>query len=239
MGFPKKPAYKPRYNSRYKKRTYNKKKAVKKYKPLSLGGFPRSMLVKLRYCQLVTLNPAAGAIAINNFRANSLFDPDATGAGHQPSNYDRLTAIYDRYTVLGAKCTVTLAPITANQLPGIVCVKLSENGNDLTTIHGSGGISAIYEQPRITRSYNNNAYPNSPQMRPLKTYFSAKKFFGVKNIAGVEPYTADINDNPAEMAYFEVAYVSGDDSADPGAVILNVQIDYVAKMTEPKYTDQS
>lgn len=230
--------YKKTYRRRVKRKP-KRKTMVRKYKPLPLGGFTASKLVKLRYCELVTLNAGAGTIATNVFRANSLFDPNSSGAGHQPSNYDRLSAIYDRYTVIGSKCTVTLAPLVSNQNPGLIAVKLSEAGTDLTTIHGSGGIAAVLEQPRISRSYVNTATINGPTMRPLKVGFSAKKFFGVKNVVGEEPYTADINANPAEMAYFEVAVISGDDSTDPGAFNLYVQVDYIAKMTEPKLNDYS
>lgn len=40
------------------------------------------------------------------FRLNSLYDPDVTGTGHQPYQYDTLTAIYQSYIV--KKCFVDL-----------------------------------------------------------------------------------------------------------------------------------
>lgn len=48
---------------------------------LPVGGFPSKLMVKLRYCQTFTLNAGIGSYAVQEFRANSLYDPDFTGGG--------------------------------------------------------------------------------------------------------------------------------------------------------------
>lgn len=209
-------------------------------RPLPIGGFPRSLKVKLRYVQTFTLNPVAGGIAVQAFRANSLYDPDQTGVGHQPSNYDRLTDIYDRYTVLGSKCTVKpVQASTTGYQPGTLVLHLSENGGDLAIAHGNG-VDNVLEQPRLVQNYmeignmNNIQYPQNISLK-----FSAKKFFGIRSVVGKSPYTADTLANPTEGAFYEVAFMSPDDSNDPGAITLRVTIDYIAVMTEPKLADAS
>lgn len=72
----------------------------------SLGAFPPRKTVALRYVDTVALNPGAGGTAVQVFRANSIYDPDYTGAGHQPMFYDNYANIYGRYKVNYATITM-------------------------------------------------------------------------------------------------------------------------------------
>lgn len=65
----------------------------------TLGAFPPRKTVALRYVQTLTLNATSGASATNVFRANSVFDPDFTGTGHQPMFHDIYSQIYGQYKV--------------------------------------------------------------------------------------------------------------------------------------------
>lgn len=216
-----------------------KKKSKRRYLPV--GGFPAKKMVKLRYVQNITLDPAAGNIASHRFRANSIYDPDATGTGHQPSNHDKFELIYDRYTVVASKCTVKFINTgTTNQTPGTLLLHLSEDGTDLTTAHASGGANNVLEQPRL--AYNRHEIGVlTTMLNPVfirKTY-SAKKFHGVTNIVGKATYGADMGANPTEGAFYEVALMSPDDSNNPAALKFRVIIDYIAVLTEPKLADAS
>lgn len=224
------------------RRIVRKYSGYRKYRPrrvLPIGGFGTSSLVRLRYAEVLTYNPTAGNIAINAFRANSVFDPNYTGAGHQPSNYDRWAANFDRYTVVGSRCLVQPFETLASGVnPGMILLHLSEDGTDLSTAHATGGIENILEQPRLTfgaRSFGQNNGGRNPS---LTKYFSAKKFFkGFK--AGADPYSSDISTNPTEGAFFEVAVVSPDDSSDPGSIKVRIIIDYIVLFSEPKLADSS
>lgn len=228
---------------RYHRRKRTAMRVRSKARPkvyLPIGGFPARLMVKLRYCQTFALNPGAGTLVQQNFRANSLFDPDSTGVGHQPSNYDRLTELYDRYTVVSSKIKICDVGVTTSGISnGLLAIMLSEAGTDLATAHGAGGVDNVCEQPRLKRALKNfsshqNSGPNSWSLT-----FSAKKFFGVGKIVGEEPYTADVAANPAEQAFFEVGYMSPNDSLDPGTKTFRAEIEYIAVMTEPKVADAS
>lgn len=223
-----------------RKRVVRRKRFRKRRPRLPVGGFPKRMLAKLRYVQNVTLNAGAGTYAVNLFSANSLYDPDATGTGHQPSNYDRLCAIYDRYTVLGARCTASVNPSTSSALaPGIMVVALSEAGDTISIAHAAGGIANVLEQPMLAHTYKNIGAISNGVVKVSRN-FSAKKFHGIKgSMVGLSPYTSDIANNPTERVYFEVAIVSNDDSTDPGNYTVLVEIEYVAMFTELKYADSS
>jgi len=56
---------------------------------------PDRIMVKLPYETTVQLT---GAITVDHImNTNSLFDPDRTGAGHQPMGFDTWSVIYNRY----------------------------------------------------------------------------------------------------------------------------------------------
>lgn len=76
---------------------------------LDRGPFAPVLHTKLRYSERIAISTAAvtglgGTEAI--FRLGSLFDPNASGVGHQPYYYDQLTPLYWRYVVYG--CTVQI-----------------------------------------------------------------------------------------------------------------------------------
>ena len=94
---------------RTKKKNFRSRRTARRQQPmLALGRspIPDKSLVKLRYCQRCAINPAAGVTNSYLFRANSLFDPDLTGTGHQPLGFDEWAKFYRRYCVLGSKITV-------------------------------------------------------------------------------------------------------------------------------------
>jgi hypothetical protein len=70
--------------------------------------FPPHRNVSLNYvANLQLTNGAAGVFnSTQQYRLNSLYDPDHTGAGHQPYGYDQITAIYQKYKVY--RCDVEL-----------------------------------------------------------------------------------------------------------------------------------
>jgi len=99
-------------------------------------GFPDRFKIKQSYGTYFIGAPGAGVQSWNSFRGNSVFDPDFSGAGTTAFGYTQLSAIYNRYRVLGSKITVDVtntgtvplrisivativnAPPTATALPG-------------------------------------------------------------------------------------------------------------------------
>lgn len=211
-------------------------------KALVLGGFPKSKLVKLRYVQIFTLNATSVAPAVQVFRANSLYDPDQTGTGHQPANFDRWTNVYDHYTVIGAKITAKFLPNSGSNVnPAIMGIALSDGG---TSVAGSSTEDIL--ERKLTASNKDsvgiiNAYQG---LKPVSAFFSASKFFGKPNssIIGDGQYKGKMGNtgtgsNPTEGAFFEVFATAIDN--EPGAMKCIATVDYVAVLTEPKPDEAS
>lgn len=77
-----------------------------------ITGFPSVVRTKLRYVENIALSSVLGAVSSFAMRANSLYDPNQTGTGHQPMDFDNYASIYGRYVVRGCKIKVTFAPVS-------------------------------------------------------------------------------------------------------------------------------
>lgn len=89
--------------------TYQRGPASRFYRHLALGGFPTRKTVALRYVEDFSLNPGDASTVVQVFRANSLYDPNYTGGGHQPMFFDNYSNLYGKYKVnyatISFRCT--------------------------------------------------------------------------------------------------------------------------------------
>lgn len=80
-----------------------------------IGGFPNSKTVALRYVEDITLNPGdSPSLSVNVWRVNNLYDPNYTGAGHQPMYFDNYAAIYSKYRV--NRATITFVALDTHKV---------------------------------------------------------------------------------------------------------------------------
>jgi len=101
----------------------------------ALSPIPQRFITKLKYAGTVTTG-ANGAWAL---RLNSLFDPDATGTGHQPYGYDQLSQLYNRYRVIS--CSYRL------QAPNVANI-IQFGAMPANAVYTYGAFDALKEQPR-------------------------------------------------------------------------------------------
>jgi hypothetical protein len=74
----------------------------------NVGPFGTRWAGKLKYCELHgQLTGGLGIYYEVLFNLNSLFDPDRTGAGHQPLGFDQLSVMYGRYRVIKTSWRIT------------------------------------------------------------------------------------------------------------------------------------
>lgn len=67
---------------------------------------PVHLFTKTRYSEVISWDLAALALGTYTFRCNDLYDPNVTGAGHQPMGFDQLMGLYTKFTVLKSKITI-------------------------------------------------------------------------------------------------------------------------------------
>lgn len=193
----------------------------------------KPMRVKMKYTDGVLLTTTTGiGVTTYAFRANSLFDPDQTGTGHQPYRFDQLAAIYQRYRVLKSKITVdwsvgdkTLAANDTGPWQVGVCPSTAftaaGTGSDMYTLAESGG--------------SQMAVLNNDTIRRTVAYWTPA-------LTNLDPKDgllyAQTNSNPANEYAF-ILWIWNQGQVAATNVIANVQIEFDCEFSRPLQTTAS
>ncbi len=186
------------------------------------SGLGNKLPMHFRYSDTVQLNPPTAGIALHVFRASSLFDPDFTGVGHQPLYFDQIQPLYDHYTVVGSKITITGSG--SDNLAGTILISLQDDSGTLTTMN-----RYMETKNRVYRTTNE---AGNGVVTVSKKY-SCKKFLGISHPLSEKDVSGTLTTNPAENAFFHVVYAGNDSTADFANATLRMIIDYFAILTEP------
>lgn len=211
--------------------SYKKKKA--KAKP-SLGvSSQRANTFKtiLKYAENFSLNPGpAGVTAVRVFSANGLFDPDITGAGHQPVGFDQYMGLYGEYVVTKATMVAKFFNADTNEFVncGIYETDLTSTNPDQRVYLENG--RGVWDMAGRIGDFNN----------PL----TLVKTINIRDAAGTNvitdpEYTGNDSSNPAEQQYFQVWAAPGNGTGDPGNVWVTVVISYEVMFRNMKLTGLS
>lgn len=219
-----------------RKKQFTKRTVFRPQRLLRVG-FPKTTAVKLRYVEGVSINPGIGSLATYSFRANSAYDPNASGTGHQPMNFDTWSTLYNHYLVVGSKITARLHSNSTDVAGGLLFgINLSD---DLTF---SSDASTLMEQGLSRyRMANVSSNANSGNGLVVSKGFSCKEFFNLTNPTdNINRVGSTVLNNPNEMAFFVIFM-----GTPPGSVVdlssysITVQIEYIVIFSEPKEQIQS
>lgn len=209
-----------------------RRKSLRKWGRKRRGQFnkapmPNIFATKFRYQDVVSINPGAGGTAgVHVFSANGMYDPDVTSTGHQPRGFDQLMAMYDHYVVIGAKITVEFVSPTYDNLVWIALRDDNTVQSDKNEyLEGRNVISALLPA-------------DSSSHRRLTKTFSTRKFLGRSKPLSDSQLKGNTGGNPAEQAFFHVG-MAPTSTNDEAAHNVNVRIDYLAVLIEPRQPTQS
>jgi len=223
-----------------RKRKFKKKqKRIVRYRRplLPLGGFPERKLARLKYAAFITLNPTALGSAVpvvHHFRANSLYDPDYTGIGHQPRGMDEHAAIYDHYCVIGSKIKVSFeSDVDHLAQAGQYCFLMLQDTNDTPT-----SLVDIMEESNRNKIQFRQRSTTTGRNIVLKKNYSPYKMFGIPRkdslLTNVN-LNPQVHANPAEDAIFTIGVAcSRTTTTDPPQLTARVEIEYLAIFTEKR-----
>jgi len=205
--------------------------------PKSLFGNKR--FVVLKYHEDLTLvGSGAGQPTSNVYSANGMFAPNITspGSGHQPRGYDEVMPLYQHYTVIQSKCTVTFMatrdPELGNTWEGGMCGILLGRGAAPFV-----GNSDMLEDRNVTFSGLPSHF-SAPAVRISRT-FNCRKFLGFTHPLSEDTVRGEQPSNPFESAFFHVFIAPSRPGVQNGDVVCSVDIQYMAVLTEPKQPAQS
>lgn len=225
----------------YRKKTYRKKKRkYNKYKPTvqKSPGLSNSQIVKMRYAEILTLDAGTAGVAFNTFTASNPNDPYTGVGGHQAKSFDQWMTFYDHFTVLGSKIKVTFQNISVDNTIGNAKSVMVYVGSKPTTTQAFSGLTSMVEDGKYSYKLLTGSQ-GSASTRVLNGYYSPKKFFGIKDVAGEHDLRGQQGTDPVENAYWEMGCGCLDLTSDPFQIQCMVQIDYIVLLTEPKILGQS
>lgn len=192
---------------------------------------------KLRYNETVNVSTtSSGTTDWYAFSANSIYDPNVTGAGHQPMMHDQLADFWEKYVVIGSKITVRCTADQAGALAGTqqyVGIIVDDNN---TLINPSP--SAIIENAKGTYKLMQQGPYTARNATTLSAKFSARKFFNVRNVKDNDQIGSSFGNNPANQAYFLI-WTASNFSSFASTAVCDVTIDYIIACQEPKDLQQS
>ena len=212
-----------KYGAYKRRRRYKRRSAVVRRAPGLLG---KKFRQPFRYVDRISLDPTGIAAATYSFRANSLYDPDFTGTGHQPIGFDQLMAFYEHYTVIAAriKCTFICKSAAATQC-AIVGIETNSGSTPTTTIND------IYEQGNSSKKIMTCA--TAGQKVTVTRKVSISKFLSQK-VLQEDANAGTASTNPSELVFFHLFATNTDGSTDIAAMDVLVELDQIAILHEPK-----
>lgn len=204
------PAAVARRRVAYKARRYARRGRISR-RPF--GGYGRIKFATLKYCEEISINAGIAAVATYVFRANSLFDPNFTGVGHQPMGFDEWMARYARYAVISSTLTMRyVTETTSNATPCYFCIAQTATGSVYsgvtpTLLLENKDHSAV-KQGGLIYHYNTN------NNNKVSSRWSARKWYRRSAVSDYD-LQADSGSNPNEVCFFEccAASVAGNDPA--------------------------
>jgi hypothetical protein len=196
-------------------------------------GLDPQMYITFKYYQTFTFTNATTVAQNQEFRLNSLYDPDVTGGGHQPYLYDFMVDKYNRYLVLKTKWKVTFTPgaysmhvsvipsngalpvAVTNQATFEAAAEIPFAKNNI--ISGPGGTPAIHINGSINLNVLNGVTP--------EVYRSDDRFSSV------------ISTSPTEVLRLNV--LTYNSNASSNAVLCSVQMEFESMLFDPIVVAQS
>jgi hypothetical protein len=188
-------------------------------------GFAPRQEVSLCYCDVFVFNATAVTGYNQQYRMNSLFDPDLTGTGHQPYRFDQLATFFTRYRVFRCSWRVTAVA----SVPVWLCV-VPTNGDLNAAVTNVTTFQSAAELPYA--QLKSVPFSGGPP-----TVISGT--MALNELGGVTPteynsddrYQAQVSTNPSELIYLNVAFVNN--SASNSAVYYTVELAFDAQMYDP------
>lgn len=202
---------------------------AKKQRPKTFNtniGLPLEKKTKLTYYETIGLTSTSGIVSKHTFNLADIFDPDFSGAGHQPYGHDQWANLYKKYVVSSAKITVKWSNIATNNIGHNVFVLLDKDN----VVDGN-----LDTRQEMTRGVGNaTLLPNSNNTKTTTGYYSPKTFFAIKDVMDDHQLKASLGASPTLPAYCVIGIQPIDQVTTSSAIIYGeVRIEYNVTLFDP------
>jgi len=179
-------------------------------------------LATLVYPLAFTSSSVTGNTWYWQFRANSLFDPDFTGTGSQPTTFDQWMTLYDRYRVLAMEADVTLSGDSG--MTDLVCAAAPgvDAAPTLTYTGIAGDRGAVLGKPA----------PGWGALKRIRQTILMKDVFGIDQEALMSEvnYSGTSSSSAPAVAYWNIGCFT---SAATGTIMLSGELRFAVRFENP------
>jgi len=187
---------------------------------------PDSVRVLLPYTTVLLPTTTLGSLYTYQFRGNSVFDPDLTGAGSQPNGFDQWSAFYNSYVVLSSH--IEVETIAASGYSAQTAIVPSYNTGVLTSSTDAAG--ARYACSKLSTGSGNG------MIVKLLSSMSTSQMFGIADRAVVDDdlYSAVVSTNPASaQTWYWTVYHQNVSNTTTLSSCLRIRLVYDVKFFDP------
>lgn len=187
---------------------------------------PYYVRTRIRYMEKdIGLNPAiAGLAADQVFNITSLYDPNFTGTGHQPTGFDQMMALYRNYLVTKVNAHVIFQN-TDSSNESLCCLHINDSTTSLTDIR------VAVENGRCVYNMIGKA-GSSRDITNLVISADIAKERGVKDLKDSPDYRGSVTSSPSASMYMHV--LAQPNSANDATVVgVTVILEFDVMFLEP------
>ncbi len=178
---------------------------------------------KHKYLFQGAANPGAGAAAVFVFSANGMADPSTVHGATQPRGFNELGLLYASNYVVKAHIKASFVNLSvASDDTYVVGISLRDTSTTSTSIRDN-------IEARVS-TYKSMGPEDGHTSVSLWAY--PANFLGFPKGQNEEDLKGTVTANPINEALFQV-FAIGAGSANPGALDMNVEIEYYAIWTRP------
>lgn len=212
-------------------------KKAKTVRTPAVSGIPRisfrtgaggnALNVPFIYAEKFTINPpAAGLLAGYVFSLNNLFDPNVTGVGHQPVNYDQYTAMFTTYQVYRCEARITVWAPGSQMITGV-------------TVSRDPAVPSAFEvaiENGMTEWKGCDANGSGQGVREFTMDIDLPKLWGMshKQYMGDDRTRSQMTTFPLEQAYL-ICWACDAQLGDPAAHAWAVELRYHSRLQGSKF----
>lgn len=196
-----------------------------------VGGGGDQLFASFIYSDKFTINPAAaGLLGVYQFSLNSLFDPNITGTGHQPVNFDQYALMFQQYQVYAVEVKATIWGPGSQMIAGITATRDSAPQTAFEQ----------YVENGITQWCGTDAAASGQAVREFTMEVDLPAMWGLtkSQFLSDDRTRSTFGASPLEQAYLH-CWACDAQLGDPGSHAWAVELRYHCKLTGSKLNNLS
>lgn len=200
------------------------------------SSMPYKLRNRMKFSSVIAFTTVAGAYGEYVFRMNSLYDPDQTGVGSQPTGFDQWATFYNLYRVVECNCKIRYLPQVpaagATASTGSLVLYPSINATGVTTY-----VDAVASDRSKTLTYG--YYTGGESSKVIKSKMPIATIAGatLKDVLAEDDYAGATTGNPANLYYWIIGnYNTSTNNSD---IEVLVELEYWVEWSQRKMLDES